>query len=152
MSPNDLLTASELDDLLELNRLRAGSRSERLEALEERFSARFGANRRLAVYGSLAPGRSNHDRLRYLAGEWLEGHAVRGERVESGWGASLGYRALRWSLDGPSVPIHLFVSDDLPLHWDSLDRFEGPEYLRILVPVLADERVVAVANLYGARS
>jgi len=145
----------DLDALIEVNALRAAGRSQRLEQLEGHVAARFHAQCRLAVYGSLAPGRSNHHQLQNLRGEWHSGCIVRGELADRGWGAALGYPALRWSKLGPPVPAELLVSDELPEHWLRLDEFEGPEYLRILVPVLSSAGVVAVANLYaghGART
>ncbi|HET7065550.1 MAG TPA: hypothetical protein VFI49_14855, partial [Rudaea sp.] len=63
----------------------------------------------------------------------------------------LGYPVLRWSTSGPAVPVEMFVSDELPGHWPRLDEFEGPDYLRIVVPVFSGTGVVAVANLYAAR-
>lgn len=143
---------ADLDELLELNHLRAaGTVSPRSRELENRFATRFALDRRLAVYGSLAPGESNHAQVRHLAGRWLRGLSVRGERVYRGWGSALGYSALRWSLDGPPVAVQLFVSDDLPQHWARLDAFEGDDYLRIAVPVYADTQAVGFANVYAAR-
>jgi gamma-glutamylcyclotransferase (GGCT)/AIG2-like uncharacterized protein YtfP len=147
----DVGRAIDLDALAELNALRAGAASRRLQQLEQEFSFRLGADRRLAVYGSLAPGRSNHDQLQALRGEWRPGLSVTGERVDRGWGAGIGYPALNWSPSGPPVAIELFVSDELPRHWPRLDDFEGADYRRIIVPVLAGDRIVSLANLYAAR-
>jgi len=141
----------DLDALVEINALRAESPSQRLQQLEQRIAAHFSAHCRLAVYGSLAPGRSNHHQLQDLRGEWYSDCIVRGDLADRGWGAGLGYPALRWSASGPAVPVELFVSDDLPEHWARLDDFEGSDYLRIAVPVIAENRVVAVANLYATR-
>jgi gamma-glutamylcyclotransferase (GGCT)/AIG2-like uncharacterized protein YtfP len=141
----------DLDTLLEVNALRAAGRSQRLEQLEERVATRFHAHCRLAVYGSLAPGRSNHHQLQDLRGEWHSGCIVHGDLADRGWGAGLGYPALRWSTSGPAVPVELLVCDELPGHWPRLDEFEGPDYLRIIVPVFSGAIVVAVANLYAAR-
>lgn len=149
------LSRPELDQLLELNRLRAEGESPRRTELEERFAAGYGVDRRLATYGSLAPGESNHAQLSHLAGAWFPAHAVRGERLSRGWGAALGFPAVRWSLDGQLVAVSLFVSPELPAHWARLDAFEGPEYLRLAVPVYrveeGTESVVGIANLYAAR-
>src|SRR6185436_11521840 len=66
MAPAKSVTSSsdfrdaDLDALLELNALRAGGTSARLLQLETQFSGRFLPEHQLAVYGSLAPGRSNH--------------------------------------------------------------------------------------------
>lgn len=138
------MTGPDRERLVEA--LRAANRREHREALA-RLLDRPG--RRLAVYGSLGPGEENHGLVEDLAGEWEEG-GVRGHLVEEGWGASMGYPALRWDPEGPAVPVHLLTSDDLPGAWDRLDRFEGPAYRRIWVPVhLEDDRAV-VANLYEA--
>jgi len=141
---------SDLRVLHEINRLRASVGSPATRWRERHCAERFGADRRLAVYGSLAPGRSNHDQLAGLRGRWVPGLRVRGELLRLGWGSGLGYPGLRWSPDGPPVPVELFVSDDLPAHWARLDAFEGPDYRRILVPVHDGDEVVEIANLYEA--
>lgn len=141
----------DLDMLLEVNVLRAAGLSQRLAQFEERIAARFRAHYRLAVYGSLAPGRSNHRQLQDLRGEWYSGGSVRGELADRGWSAGLGFPTLHWSPSGPAVAVEMFVSDELPRHWARLDEFEGADYQRIVVPVFSAAGVVAVANLYAAR-
>ena len=143
--------ASDTIKLLELNALRADGSLQRRCELEAEFNRRFGADRYLAVYGSLAPGRSNHAQLSALSGTWSTNCHVTGELIDQGWGAGIGFPALRWSESGAPVPVQLFESDELAQHWDRLDAFEGPEYLRILVPVLADGHLISIANLYAAR-
>ena len=108
-----------------------------------------GAERRLAVYGSLAPGRSNHGQLAGLAGDWRDG-TVRGRLVESGWGAAEGYPGLRPDPAGPVVAVQLFTSDDLPAHWARLDAFEGEEYERTLIEVATADGPVS-AQLYALK-
>ena len=141
----------DLDLLVELNAMRAAGLSQRLQQIERRIAARFSAHCRLAVYGSLAPGRSNHHQLQDLRGEWHSGCIVRGDLADRGCGAGRGYPVLRWSTSGPAVAVEMFVSDELLGHWPRLDEFEGPDYLRIVVPVFSGTGVVAVANLYAAR-
>jgi len=142
---------SDLDALLELNRLREAGGSAALQRLEHRFATDFAADHHLAVYGSLAPGRQNHHELSHLVGEWHSGYFVTGELIQTGWATDLGYPALRWSPTGELIEVQLFVSAELPQHWARLDEFEGPEYVRILVPLHRDGIVAAVANLYAAR-
>lgn len=89
---------------------------------------------RLAVYGTLAPGRPNHHQLGGLTGTWRPG-TVDGMLVEQGWGAALGYPALVLDPAGPPVAVQIFESADLPDHWDRLDAFEGAGYLRVAVDV-----------------
>jgi gamma-glutamylcyclotransferase (GGCT)/AIG2-like uncharacterized protein YtfP/predicted nucleic acid-binding protein len=96
------------------------------------------ASRRLATYGSLAPGRPNHHQLAALRGVWREGH-VRGRLIQAGWGAELGFPALVLDPDGVDVPVHVFESDDLPDHWARLDEHEGSDYRRVVVTVLTPE-------------
>jgi gamma-glutamylcyclotransferase (GGCT)/AIG2-like uncharacterized protein YtfP len=89
---------------------------------------------RLAIYGSLAPGRPNHHHLAGLRGRWMSGE-VHGRLVEAGWGASLGFPALVLERGGPAIAVQVLESEDLPAHWSRLDDFEGPGYERVLTPV-----------------
>jgi gamma-glutamylcyclotransferase (GGCT)/AIG2-like uncharacterized protein YtfP len=92
------------------------------------------ARHRLATYGSLAPGRPNHQQLDGLEGLWSGGH-VHGTLVNAGWAAGLGYPALVLEPDGPAVEVDIFESTDLPAHWSRLDEFEGPGYVRVATTV-----------------
>jgi len=107
------------------------------------------STRRLAVYGSLAPGQKNHGQLADLAGEWQPG-VVRGQLLESGWGAAEGYPGLRPDPFGPEVHVQLFTSDDLPAHWARLDAFEGEEYERVAIEVDVGAHIVT-AQIYALR-
>ncbi len=135
--------------LIQFNRLRISpALSPTLhQFLEAGLDALFQASTHLIVYGSLAPGKSNHDQLSELRGEWKKGW-VTGELKLSGWGATRGFPGLRWDPQGVRVPAHLFVSEDLVNHWDRLDEFEGQEYRRILVPIYDQEGILAIGNLY----
>ena len=121
---------------------------------EQRLAREWDANRRLAVYGTLAPGRENHHMVAGLDGSWSRGY-VTGELWQSGWGARYGYPALRWDPSGDALGVSMLSSRLLPEHWSELDEFEGDEYLRIFVPVFdsprVEARVVSVANLYAVR-
>lgn len=121
---------------------------------EGRLEALFGISRTLAVYGTLAPGRPNHHVVAPLGGEWTEGVVV-GDLSAEGWGTTLGYPAFRPRVGGGVVAVQVLTASTLMNAWAELDLFEGPEYLRILVPVFrpgpADERrLYTVANLYAA--
>jgi gamma-glutamylcyclotransferase (GGCT)/AIG2-like uncharacterized protein YtfP len=89
---------------------------------------------RLAIYGTLAPGRANHHQLAALKGKWQQG-TVRGRLVDAGWGAALGSPGLNLDPEGPVVEVYLFESADLPDHWPRLDAFEGPGYERVMTRV-----------------
>lgn len=107
-----------------------------------------GAERRLAVYGSLAPGESNHDQLAGLAGTWTPG-IVRGRLDDRGWGARLGFPALRPDPAGPPVAVQVFTSDDLPRHWSRLDAFEGDDYVRVVAEVELEDGSRFEASVYA---
>lgn len=107
-------------------------------------------SRRLATYGSLRPGEANHHLVAELEGRWLEG-TTRGLLAAAGWAAERGYPGLVWDPEGPEVPVQVLESPALPAHWERLDAFEGPSYLRILVPVATAEGA-RVCNLYAVRT
>lgn len=92
------------------------------------------ADTRLAVYGTLAPGRENHGQLAGLIGVW-RGGTVRGWLNPVGWAAPMGYPGLLLDAEGPLVSVQLFESTDLPHHWARLDEFEGTDYRRALTRV-----------------
>lgn len=89
---------------------------------------------RLAVYGTLAPGRSNHHQVSDLDGEWIAG-TVRGRLVSEGWGVQMGYPGLVLDPEGAEIAVQVLESVDLPAHWARLDEFEGADYRRIAVRV-----------------
>lgn len=121
---------------------------------ERQLDALFRTSHTLAVYGTLAPGQPNHHVVAPLGGEWTDG-LVEGDLFPVGWGATLGYPAFRPRAGGAAVAVKVLTAPMLATAWPALDRFEGPEYRRILVPIfragLADERrLYTVANLYAA--
>jgi gamma-glutamylcyclotransferase (GGCT)/AIG2-like uncharacterized protein YtfP len=121
--------------------------------LEARIAASFDASTRLAVYGSLAPGRSNHHIVAALGGSWSDGW-VEGDMYESGWGEAHGYPGFVWRPGGERVAVKLLVAGSLRDSWPKLDEFEGDDYRRSLVPVFADDderRLIAIANVYECR-
>jgi gamma-glutamylcyclotransferase (GGCT)/AIG2-like uncharacterized protein YtfP len=93
---------------------------------------------RLAIYGTLAPGRVNHHQISSLTGTWQRG-TVKGKLFSSGWGAALGFPGLILDPLGPLVNVDLFESPDLPEHWARLDEFEGSGYRRVLTTVNTEE-------------
>jgi gamma-glutamylcyclotransferase (GGCT)/AIG2-like uncharacterized protein YtfP len=117
---------------------------------ERAAESAFGCSGKLAVYGSLAPGRVNHRIVAHLGGTWRDG-LVRGHLHESGWGAGMAYPGFVWDSEGPLVAIRLLESERLAGAWPGIDAFEGPDYLRILVPVELGGGEGAVANLYAVR-
>ena len=89
---------------------------------------------RLFVYGTLAPGRPNEHLLKDVQGTWEQGW-VTGTLHEEGWGARMGYPAIKLDPDGDTVSGFLFSSDHLKSHWEMLDEFEGDAYERVRTTV-----------------
>jgi gamma-glutamylcyclotransferase (GGCT)/AIG2-like uncharacterized protein YtfP len=108
----------------------------------------MGPEHRLAVYGTLAPGRSNHGQLAGLAGDWSHG-VVRGALHQAGWGAGEGYPGLTLDPEGAEVPVQVFTSPDLPAHWARLDAFEGADYRRVEVTVTGADGAAIEAFIYA---
>ena len=114
--------------------------------LEKRFST----SETLAVYGSLAPGRSNYHIVEPLGGEWSDG-LVEGDLFQTGWGAALGYWAMRPRAQGNRIEVKVLKSSRLSDAWQMLDDFEGKAYRRILVAVMNENNeLYTVANIYAA--
>jgi gamma-glutamylcyclotransferase (GGCT)/AIG2-like uncharacterized protein YtfP len=125
---------------------------------ERRLDDLFRTSHTLAVYGTLAPGRPNHHVVAPLGGEWTDG-LIEGDLIPLGWGAALGFPGFRPRVGGDAVAVRVLTAPLLATAWPTLDRFEGPGYERILVPIFgtelnpeqADERrLYTVANLYAA--
>lgn len=104
----------------------------------------FTADTRLAVYGTLAPGRVNADQLDGLQGTWRKGF-VRGHLIEIGWGANLGYPGLIPDGNGDRIEVQILESTDLPQHWARLDAFEGEGYYRIPIRVEVEDGTIEAA-------
>ncbi len=105
---------------------------------------------RLVVYGTLAPGRPNHQVVADIAGRWFTGW-VEGDLHDHGWGAADGYPAMAWRPGGTRVEVHVLESAELPRHWARLDGFEGDGYRRVLIPVFRDDAPPTVGHIYEAR-
>ncbi len=139
----------ELIDMVNAARRRAGIEPN----AESQLDSLFGTGNRLAVYGSLAPGRQNHHIVAPLGGTWMDG-IVEGDLMTYGWGAALGYSALRLHTGGPAVRVQVLTSASLPAAWADLDAFEGAEYRRVLAPVWTsspgERGLITVANVYEA--
>jgi gamma-glutamylcyclotransferase (GGCT)/AIG2-like uncharacterized protein YtfP len=125
---------------------------------ERQLDALYRISHTLAVYGTLAPGRPNHHVVAPLGGEWTDG-LIEGDLLPLGWGAALGYLGFRPRAGGDAVAVQVLTAPLLATAWPALDRFEGPGYRRILVPVFGAEldggqagerRLYTVANLYAA--
>ena len=99
------------------------------------------------TYGSLQPGGPNEHVLNGIDGAWQRA-TVCGFLVESGWGAELGYPALRLDDEGNPVPGFVFSSRALGDHWRRLDDFEGGQYRREIAEVTLDDGLLVAAYVY----
>lgn len=102
--------------------------------------------KKLFVYGTLCPGRSNAHILENIGGEWLAG-SVTGTFYENGWGAAAGFPGIVLEQQGPRVAGYLFSSANLEAHWPMLDEFEDG-YDRVEVQVTTAEGEQQVAWIY----
>ncbi|MEM9384392.1 MAG: gamma-glutamylcyclotransferase family protein [Pseudomonadota bacterium] len=105
---------------------------------------------RLFIYGTLAPGRANHYVVHDLGGTWQAAN-LRGDLVDEGWGAGMGYPAIVPREDGPSVEGFVLSAPALAAHWPRLDAFEGEGYERVVVTVTLDTGERVDAQVYALR-
>ena len=106
---------------------------------------------RLFVYGSLQPGGPNEHVLTAIGGEW-ESAVIKGNLVERGWGASMGYPGLVVDESANDVHGHVFSSSNLNSRWAYLDEFEGEEYERIVACVTLLSGKQVQAHVYVLRA
>lgn len=92
----------------------------------------------LAVYGTLAPGESNHREMEGIDGRW-EPAVMRGHRFTTVWRSNQGYPGFIADPAGPEQQVLLFRSTDLADHWERLDEFEGSGYRRRLITATTTE-------------
>ena len=114
-------------------------------------SSRRTVMERLFVYGSLQPGGANGHVLAPLKGQW-EPAVIRGNLVEAGWGASMGYPALVLDESGDEVHGHVLASSQLTAKWADLDEFEGDGYERVVAPVTLSSGERVRAHVYVLRA
>lgn len=105
---------------------------------------------RLYVYGTLAPGRSNHHLLADLPGTWQPA-MVRGWLHEESWGAAAGYPGIVLADDGETVAGFVFTSPNLSARWAALDEFEGEGYERVPVTAKLEDGSSVEAWIYALR-
>lgn len=98
-------------------------------------------NQKLAVYGTLAPGETNARILEEIKGSWETG------KVSGTIMTDCGLPFFKWVMGKDKVKINIFVSEHLQEYWDSLDRYEGTIYRRILVPIESNNEYI-ITNIY----
>lgn len=105
----------------------------------------------LFIYGTLGPGRPNEQIMKQIGGTWAAG-SVKGRLVEAGWGAEMGFPGLLLDDEtGDDIEGHVFISDNLPHHWQTLDDFKGEVYQRIPTTVRLSEGGTVEAYVYALR-
>lgn len=97
---------------------------------------------RLAVYGTLAPNEPNESVLNEIKGDWINGK-VTGHIYKA---ADL--PNFEWDTSADEITVKIFCSDELPKNLEKIDRFEGSNYKRILIPVRLADDSFTVANIY----
>lgn len=104
----------------------------------------------LIVYGTLAPGRSNHKVIAHIKGQW-KNSIIKGELVKEGWAAEHGYNAFRHTSkeNEKEIASLVFFSEELKANWQMLDEFEGEGYRRILAKYELEDGKVGVGYIYA---
>lgn len=119
-----------------------------IDAMHEAVETLFNRpSHRLAIYGSLAPGKTNHHVVADVRGEWHSG-TVFGQLSQTGWGSDIGFPALTWIPGTDPIEVQVLESAELPDHWQRLDEFEGEQYKRICIPVERKDHPLEIANIY----
>lgn len=129
-----------------------GEISDESRLLEAELEASYQSSHHLVVYGTLAPGRPNHNQVEHIVGTWRDDVYMEGEFINTGWAIKYGYPMIRWKPGGSRVASYLLTSEMLPSCWTDLDNFEGPEYCRILIPVFDEQGFITVGNVYAEKT
>ncbi|WP_324690107.1 gamma-glutamylcyclotransferase family protein [Cobetia sp. D5] len=102
----------------------------------------------LFIYGTLGPGGPNEHVMLDIGGSWTPG-TLKGRLEAAGWGAEMGFPGLRLDEAGDTIRGHVFSSDNLAVHWQALDDFEGSEYLRQPATVTLEDGSTLTAQVYA---
>lgn len=102
----------------------------------------------LFVYGTLAPGQTNHHLLQPLRGIWQRGW-IQGTLYPEGIGQIRGYPVVDLEQPAKRIDGHVLLSEDLPGCWAQLDAYEGPGYQRVRTRVHLDDETSIEAWVYA---
>ena len=120
-----------------------------LSSAEKIFLTTYSPQKKLVVYGTLAPGGVNHSVIEHIRGRWQKG-IVKGKLLKQGWGAGLGYYGFKpVDKDEEKIPAFILTSDDLAANWQLLDDFEGSEYRRIIAKYQLEDGEIGVGFIYA---
>jgi len=103
----------------------------------------------LAVYGSLAPGETNHWVISRIEGDWEPG-TIRGYTFEITWGPAEGHQGFIPDSGGVEVAVAVLRSASLDKQWRDVDEFEGPGYERTRLAVTLESGEEIEAWIYVA--
>lgn len=119
-----------------------------LDPAEQALVKKYRPDTSLIIYGTLAPGRSNHSEVENIKGEWKKG-MVKGKLLTVGDG----YVAFQHAQTGEEENIEAFVlfSEEWMDNWCCLDEFEGEDYLRILAKYELNNGEIGIGNIYASR-
>ena len=101
-------------------------------------------DQKLIVYGTLAPNAPNERLLEDIAGTWQD-CKIRGKIIQRH-----GLKYFKWVPDAGEIDAKMFASESLPDKLQSIDRFEGEAYHRVLIPAKVGKHLV-VANIYEGK-
>lgn len=101
---------------------------------------------RLFVYGTLAPSEKNHHFLEHLSGTWESATAPGIVEIQT-IGTHIGLPCFKPSKND-TVRGLIFTSRELNSVWQTLDVFEGDEYIRHLITVVTEDNVELPAYVY----
>lgn len=102
---------------------------------------------RLFVYGTLAPGQTNEHVMAEIVGTW-EPATVKGTVFQGDCGSARGYPGIVLDEYGSEAHGLIFRSDDLIVHWDRLDDFEGNGYKRVVTSAKLENGKKVKAYIY----
>jgi len=85
----------------------------------------------LIVYGSLAPGESNHHIISHIDGVWSKAF-IKGKIVDNGWLTRNGYPEFQrvHENDAEKLEVLAFISQDLHLHWEHIMNLKVLNHIR----------------------
>ena len=121
-----------------------------LTDVEKDFFKIFSPEKKLIVYGSLAPNAENHWVVEHIKGNWQKG-IVKGLLLQEGWGAEMGYLGFKHteSDNQETIKVVALLSDELPANWQAIDEFEGDEYKRVLATYQLNNGQIGVGFIYA---
>ena len=101
----------------------------------------------LLVYGTLAPGESNHYMMKDIPGVWKTAY-FKGIVLKKDWGKWNGYPGIILDNEADEIKGYVFSSKDLKEHWDRLDEFEGKDYSRVKTSAKLEDGTLIEAHIY----